>query len=255
MLDTLSVLGDQYEILGLVDLKDASVNASGVVHKGTSIDGRKILGNLDELLRLTEGAELYIAATRDNRARADAAKRAEVCGIYPIKVFHPRATLVRSAKVESGVILHPGAVVGPHAVIKAGSILSTQCSVEAYSVCGPFAHIDVGAHVASRVTVGPYVTVGAGSLVLPKVTIHRGAIVAPGSVVTHDVEEYCVVSGSPARVMQKLPKPKDAGTSIYEQGAQQPGKAEGGTVPDSSPNVADESPVTPATAKNPVPNS
>ncbi len=46
--------------------------------------------------------------------------------------------------------------------------------------------------------------IGAGSYILPGVTVGKYAIVGAASVVTHDVEEYTVVAGSPARVVKHL---------------------------------------------------
>lgn len=48
------------------------------------------------------------------------------------------------------------------------------------------------------------VWIGAGSYILPGVTIGKFAIVGAASVVTHDVEDYTVVAGSPARVVKYL---------------------------------------------------
>lgn len=47
--------------------------------------------------------------------------------------------------------------------------------------------------------------IAAGATVLPGVRIGRGAIVAAASVVTHDVPDFTVVAGNPARVVRTLP--------------------------------------------------
>jgi galactoside O-acetyltransferase len=45
---------------------------------------------------------------------------------------------------------------------------------------------------------------GVGALVMPGVTIGEGALVAPGSVVVHDVEDFTMVAGNPARKIRSL---------------------------------------------------
>jgi acetyltransferase-like isoleucine patch superfamily enzyme len=46
--------------------------------------------------------------------------------------------------------------------------------------------------------------------VCPGVTIGRGVTVGAGSVVTRGVEDFCVVAGSPARVIRRIePKAPD----------------------------------------------
>lgn len=50
------------------------------------------------------------------------------------------------------------------------------------------------------------VNIGMGAIVLPGVTIGRGARIGAGSVVTHDVEPYSIVAGSPARFLRARPE-------------------------------------------------
>jgi acetyltransferase-like isoleucine patch superfamily enzyme len=58
-----------------------------------------------------------------------------------------------------------------------------------------------------RVAIGDDVWIGAGAIVLGGVIIGSGAIVGAGSVVTHDVPEFAIVVGNPARVVgERLPK-------------------------------------------------
>ena len=46
--------------------------------------------------------------------------------------------------------------------------------------------------------------IGAGATILPGVTVGRHAIVGAASVVTHDVGDYEVAVGNPAKVIRKL---------------------------------------------------
>ena len=46
--------------------------------------------------------------------------------------------------------------------------------------------------------------IGAGATILPGVTVGKYAIVGAASVVTHDVPDYAVVVGNPAKVMKML---------------------------------------------------
>jgi len=47
------------------------------------------------------------------------------------------------------------------------------------------------------------VWIGSNSTVLDGVTIHRGSVIGAGSVVTHDIQEFSVAVGNPARVIRK----------------------------------------------------
>ena len=52
--------------------------------------------------------------------------------------------------------------------------------------------------------IGDGAWIGAGATILPGVTIGKFAVVGAASVVTHDVGDYEVVVGSPARVIKTL---------------------------------------------------
>lgn len=51
--------------------------------------------------------------------------------------------------------------------------------------------------------IGEGTFVGMHSTILPNVTIGKGCVIGAGSVVTHDVPDYSIVAGSPARVISK----------------------------------------------------
>lgn len=50
------------------------------------------------------------------------------------------------------------------------------------------------------VRIGAYTFVGAGSVVLPGVTVGKGCLLGSGALVTHDVPDYSIVVGAPAKV-------------------------------------------------------
>jgi acetyltransferase-like isoleucine patch superfamily enzyme len=52
--------------------------------------------------------------------------------------------------------------------------------------------------------------IGVGAAILPGVTIGKGAQVGAGAVVTHDVPDYAVAAGVPARVMRMRKEKADA---------------------------------------------
>lgn len=59
-----------------------------------------------------------------------------------------------------------------------------------------------------RVTIGPDVWIGHGATLMPGVNVGTGAAIGAGSVVTHDVPDYAIVAGVPARpIRQRFQKP------------------------------------------------
>lgn len=61
------------------------------------------------------------------------------------------------------------------------------------------------------ITIGDNCWVGARVVLLPSVRIGRHCVVGAGSVVTHDVPDFSVVAGNPARVLRTLDREKPAG--------------------------------------------
>lgn len=53
------------------------------------------------------------------------------------------------------------------------------------------------------VLIEDYVFIGPRAIILPGVKVKKGAIVAAGAVVTKDVEEYFIVGGVPAKVIEE----------------------------------------------------
>ena len=51
--------------------------------------------------------------------------------------------------------------------------------------------------------------IGFNAIILKGVTIGEGAVVGAGSVVTHDVPDWSVVAGNPAKVVKMLKKPEE----------------------------------------------
>ena len=59
------------------------------------------------------------------------------------------------------------------------------------------------------VEIGEGSWIGIGAAIMPGVTIGKNAVIGANSVVTHDVPDYCIAAGNPARVIRRIePKPE-----------------------------------------------
>lgn len=71
-------------------------------------------------------------------------------------------------------------------------------------------YVDVGRPISQQsqpersVVIGDETWLGFGSVVLPGVTIGKHVVVGANSVVTHDLPDYCVAVGAPARVVRRF---------------------------------------------------
>lgn len=60
-----------------------------------------------------------------------------------------------------------------------------------------------------EVIIGNNVWIGRNVCIMPNVKIGDGAIIGANSVVTHDIPEYCVAVGSPAKVVKRITDTKE----------------------------------------------
>lgn len=109
-------------------------------------------------------------------------------------------------EVGRGVSLSPGVHVGADdGVITIGALCAVGPGTVIRAANHRFDRRDIPileqGHVPGRVIIGDDVWLGANCVVTPDVTIGRGAVVGAGAVVTHDVPEYAIVAGVPAKII------------------------------------------------------
>lgn len=94
-------------------------------------------------------------------------------------------------------------MVGPNVVIRASNHRMAQLHVPMW---------DQG-HTGGRIDIGDDVWIGANAVIVPDVNIGSHAVVAAGAVVTHNVPEYGIVAGVPARLIGDR-RDKDSGSTL-----------------------------------------
>lgn len=60
---------------------------------------------------------------------------------------------------------------------------------------------DRAGYIAKKTTIGRYTFIGGGSFIMPGVTIGEGCVIGVNSVVTHDLPDYSIAVGSPAKII------------------------------------------------------
>lgn len=135
--------------------------------------------------------------------RAGAANAAFTAGFHTaLSLIHPHSSIASTSELSHGCFVNAGVVIGSKTTVRCHVNLNRSSSIGHDNNIGFAASISPGATLAGGVTVGPLATVGTGAVVLPGRTIGRGAIVGAGAVVTHDVDEFTVVVGNPARALR-----------------------------------------------------
>jgi sugar O-acyltransferase (sialic acid O-acetyltransferase NeuD family) len=118
-------------------------------------------------------------------------------------IIHAESFVAPSATLGVGVFVAPKALVHSFATMDDHCILNTAAIVEHECIIGENTHIAPGAILGGRVRVGAHCLIGLGARILPGVRIGTGCVIGAGAVVVRDVASDTVVSGVPARVMNK----------------------------------------------------
>jgi len=120
----------------------------------------------------------------------------------------PRTKIGRNCNVGQNVVIGPDVTIGNNCKIQNNVSVYTGVELEDDVFCGPSmvftnvinprSHV-VRKHEYKKTLVQKGATIGANATVVCGVTIGRYAFVGAGAVVTHDVPDYGLVVGNPAR--------------------------------------------------------
>lgn len=143
-----------------------------------------------------------------------------IVGMVPLHGFRVSLFRALGARIGTHSSVHRGCrfyqiqnlTIGNHSVINCAVILDARMrltigdnvsvseQVAIYSLQHDIDDPDFRT-AGGPVVLSDLVYVGARAIILPGVTVGRGAVVAAGAVVTHDVPDYAVVGGVPARII------------------------------------------------------
>ena len=173
--------------------------------KGGDAFRLKILGDATWLAEQAVHRPVAVAlGIGDNFARREVAERHNATGIRLLTTVHPTATIATSAKISSGVVIMAHAVVNVDAVIGCGAIINTGAIVEHDCHVGDFAHLSPNVAIGGHVQIGDLSWLGIGSTVISNVRVGRGSIIGAGATVVHDIDDWVIAVGTPARILRKL---------------------------------------------------
>jgi acetyltransferase-like isoleucine patch superfamily enzyme len=108
-----------------------------------------------------------------------------------------------------------GVTIGEGVQLATWSGILTHGSQDAIRLCGR-RYIKIEAakrpgYTLGPVTIGAFSFIGAGAIILPGVTVGRRCRIDAGAIVTHDVPDFAIVRGIPARIVGDV-RDVDSGT-------------------------------------------
>lgn len=131
-------------------------------------------------------------------------QQAEKSGLRFTSLFHPTATIFKTASVGTGTIASAGSVVAAQARIGKHVVLNYGCIVAHHVSLGDYVTVSPGVNIAGKVKIGEGAYLGIGATILDGISIGSGAVVGAGAVVVKDVPDRVQVVGVPARIVKQL---------------------------------------------------
>lgn len=119
-------------------------------------------------------------------------------------IIHKTAFISNSAILEPGVFVMSNCYIGPQAHIGYCSLLMANSLIGHNTKVGPLCHFSVGSITSSYITIGRCSDVALGAKVIEKRKIGDFAVAGGGSLVTHDIPDYEIHIGSPAKFMKRV---------------------------------------------------
>lgn len=132
--------------------------------------------------------------------------RCRLAGNYPGEIAshisHRSAVISSSTKIGKGTVvmantsINPEVTIGEHCIVNTGAVIEHEVKIE------DFVHIGPNSAIAGQVKIGEGSHIGINACIIQNVRIGKWATVGAGSVVLHDVPDFAVVVGSPARFIK-----------------------------------------------------
>ena len=178
--------------------KRSWLSPSGV-YKGMiskAIIGNGVRVKRDCVFNLEGNASLNLG----NRVWISHSVEVDVAGLICIgddTTVQRRATLNGNIKIGRSCIIAPNVFIssGTHPFREYSNLSIREQEERIIEIEGDLSRLD------KPISIGDDCWIGVNAVICPGVSIGNGVVIGAGSVVTHDVEDFLVVAGSPARVI------------------------------------------------------
>lgn len=153
-------------------------------------------------IKLSENVEIHESTSINNVTIGDNVKIAKNCSIF--------------GSVSQSLIIGNNSYVGMNSILNGyssklviGANVSIAQNVNIMVDSGPNASQKmqkIFPIIKGGITIGDHTWIGASVIIMPNVNIGRYCIIAANSFVNKSFDDYCIIGGSPAKLIRKLTK-------------------------------------------------
>ncbi len=170
--------------------------------------GYHVLGGTGDVQKLLENPEYYfmwgIHMIGRNILTEKVFRKVNIPQERFATIIHKTAFIAESAVLEPGVFVMSNCYVGPQSRIGQCSLMMANSLIGHNTTVGPLCHFSVGSITSSYITIGTCSDVTLGAKVLEKRNIGNFAVAGAASLVTHDIPDYEIHVGTPAKFLKRI---------------------------------------------------
>lgn len=177
------------------------------VAAGASIEGDTVLGTFSAWSDLPFATQ-FVAPLHKAKAMPERAALVSRLGVPDVRwatIVDPEVAIATGVSLGAGSLIAPFVVVLPSTCIGRHVAIRQGVSVGHDVTVGDWCMIAANASIGGRVRIGEGTYVGMGATVREDVSIGRWCVVGMGAVVLHDMPDFTIVAGNPARVIGEAP--------------------------------------------------
>jgi sugar O-acyltransferase (sialic acid O-acetyltransferase NeuD family) len=171
---------------------------------GTPVLSWVVIGSISDVFPAqSHRFNAVVVAIGDNDSRESVVARLRDFQIRYQTLCHPSAYISPSAKIGAGTVLMPHAVVsaeaqlGDHVIINTSAIVEHECVIENFCSLAP------NVCLAGQVMLREGAAICMGVNIREKLEIGARATIGAGSTVLHNVAEFSVTYGTPAKHVRR----------------------------------------------------
>lgn len=173
-----------------------------------SVCGYPVLGTLKDIPTLLQNLEYYfmwgIHLVARNVLTAQLFTDAAIPTERFATIIHKTAFIGKDARLEPGALVMYNSYVGPGAYVGRCSMIMANCSIGHNTYIDDLCHCSVGAIMTGYSKLSFCSDLAVGATLLAYKNVGKYAMAGAGSVVTHDIPDYEIHVGSPARFLKMI---------------------------------------------------
>lgn len=173
----------------------------------TEVDGYPVLGKIADIPRLIEDGYYFawgIHLIGKNHTTAELFESLNIPDNRWATIIHHTAFIDETVVLEPGVFVMYNAYIAPRSHIGKCTMIKANTNIGHDVNIGAISHIAMGATIVSCVNIGYCSNVAVSSTVLAHINIGDFAMLGASSLLTHDIPNYEIYVGTPAKFVKKM---------------------------------------------------